>query len=59
MKSDSAVKRVTRITAQRTSMLCCYDLQSFAERSKRDAALFDILFVFPFLPIHPTDVLGV
>lgn len=59
MKSDSAVKRVTRITAQRTSVLCGDEFQSFAERSKRDAAVFDILFVFPFLPILPTDVLGV
>jgi hypothetical protein len=39
--------------------LCGVELRSFAERSKRDAALFDTLFVFPFSPIYPTDVLGV
>jgi hypothetical protein len=40
-------------------VLCGDGLQSFAERSKRDAAVFDILTVFPFSPIHLTDVLGV
>jgi hypothetical protein len=59
MKSDSAVKRAARITAQRTSVLCGDELQSFAERSKGDAAVFDTRIVFPFYSIHPIGVLGV